>query len=113
MSGFVQLNVVKSRSLDGTDQSIVKKENRRPFVTSEYQKRVDRQGQEEDQTCDEDCQSKCRLFNPNGDCSHCGCDDQEHNSSHIRLSVTCRPIVGQQVTDTLPTHHRQWADAVK
>lgn len=55
MSGFVQLNVVKSRSLDGMDQSIAKKENRRLFVTSEYQKRVDRQGQEEDQTCDEDC----------------------------------------------------------
>ena len=36
-----------------------------------------------------------------------------NNGSHIRLSVTCRPTVGQQATDTLPTHYQQSADTVK
>ena len=36
-----------------------------------------------------------------------------NNVSHIQLSVTCRPTVGQQATGTLPTHHRQSADTVK
>ena len=36
-----------------------------------------------------------------------------NNSCHIWLSVTCRPTVGQQVTNTLPSHYRQSADTVK
>ena len=81
MSGLVQINIVKSRSFDGMDKPFVKKENRRPLVTSEYQKRVQQQEQEEDETCDEGCQSMCHMFNPEGDCSHCGCDDQEQNQA--------------------------------
>ena len=30
--------------------------------------------EEEEETCDEDCQSMCHMFNPKGDCSHCGCE---------------------------------------
>ncbi|XP_020604818.1 extracellular calcium-sensing receptor-like [Orbicella faveolata] len=77
---------VKSRSRDGMDQSFVNKENRRPFVTSQYQKRV-HQNEEEDETCDEGCQSMCRLFNPDGDCSHCGCDDEQQNQAQDQKRV--------------------------
>ena len=82
-----QFNAVKSRIRDaGMDKSLVKKESRRPFVTSQDQKRVHK-NEEHDETCDEDCQSNCRLFNPDGDCSHCGCDNQQQDQAQEQKRV--------------------------
>jgi len=40
---------------------------------------------EEEATCDEDCQSMCHMFNPKGDCSHCGCDNQKLDQEQKRV----------------------------
>ena len=56
-------------------------------MTSEYQKSVHRQQQQEDETCDEGCQSMCHMSNPDGDCSHCGCDDREQNQAQGQKRV--------------------------